>query len=115
LPPASIWDLVINSIGLLGIILLSIPLLYANKYARALAKHKEPIPRSGSGRDRVPAPERASAAYNDPEMDIIHAALEQKLESVGVAWTRWKSASLITGTILTILSYVIGVIKAMAV
>ena len=96
---AAVWDLWVNGTGLLGIVLLSIPILYANNYARAIARLNS-LP---------------SDYANDPEMKEIHDEIQRQLKKLETGWTRWKAAALIGGTIFTILSYVLGLIKAMVV
>jgi len=96
---SSIWDLVINVTGLLGIILLAIPLWYANKYGRYLAKLESSTP----------------ANYTDKDLQKLQGEIKGKLATAATGWTLWKSAALIIGTILTMLSFGIGVIRAMVV
>jgi hypothetical protein len=88
-------DLVANGLGLLGVILLSAPVLYANKYARLVVKL------------------RAAGTLGDDERSskLDSVALEA-LQEHQTKWTRWKSFCLLLGTTLTGLSYVVGLIKA---
>jgi hypothetical protein len=91
---ASQWDVLINAVGLAGILLLAIPAFYANKYARLLA-------RIGQGEPTSPA------------LKAKHAQLTKELQELKGDWTPWKGNALIWGTVLTGLSNLFGLIKAL--
>ena len=92
---APVWDLLINATGFAGIICLSVPAWYANKYGRLIARLLA---------SRVP--------YLDSEMQDLQKQAAESLEELRDQWTIWKSNLLIAGTLLTMGSYGLGVLKA---
>ncbi len=85
-----------NIAGLLGLVLLSVPVLYANKYANLIYR----VHRS--------APNYADAS--------IAADRQLAAEQLGVLrdqWTPFKSRCLIGGTGLTALSYLLPLLKCL--
>jgi hypothetical protein len=93
---ANQWDMLINAVGLAGIMLLAIPAFYANAYARLLARIGTNEPRS-------------------PDLREKHSQLLKELRELQESWTPWKGNALIWGTILAGLSYGLGIIKAVVI
>ena len=87
------WDVLINAVGLSGILLLAVPAFYANRYGRLLA-------RIGTGEP------------SSPDLKVKHAQLLKELKQLQESWTPWKGSALIWGTALAGLSYLLGILKA---
>jgi hypothetical protein len=94
---AARFDLIINCIGLLGVVLLAIPALFVNSYGRMLAKLAK---LDGPTVMQNPALQRA-------RRDLA-AAIHRKQGD----WTPLKGGLLVGGTALAGLSYLLGIIKA---
>ncbi len=91
-------DVAINAIGLLGVLLLAAPAVYANKYGRLIARLK-----SAGPIDPI-----------DPRAQEIHGNALKALEDHRGNWTPALSRCLIGGTSLAAFSYVLGLIKALS-
>ena len=90
---ANQWDALINAVGLVGIVLLAIPAFHASKYGRLLAK--------------IGTIKPDSSALMQKRKQLI-----EDLHALQDDWTPWKGNALIWGTILTGLSNLLGLIKA---
>jgi hypothetical protein len=86
------WDVLINAVGLAGILLLAIPAFYANRYGRLLARIGQDEPTS-------------------PDLKAKHDQLTKELKELQENWTPCKGNALILGTLLTGLSNLLGLIK----
>lgn len=88
-------DTVGNILGLIGIILLSVPAFYANKYANLIYRVR-----------------RSQPNYEDPTIKSDREKATKQLEAIRDQWTPFKSFCLIAGTILAGLSYLLPLVKA---
>ena len=89
-----VWDLAINLIGLVSVLAVSVPALYANRYGRLLYKLAKLDSRSAA-------------------LKIARAGLEADLQKQRDRWSWKNSVLLLGGTILAGLSYGLGVAKTL--
>jgi hypothetical protein len=87
-------DLWVNVLGLVGVALLSWPALYAARLARLAVKLRtmRPIDDTQDARD-------------------IHDRVKSDLEDLRAGWSDGLNFCLLAGTGLTVLSYLVGVLK----
>jgi hypothetical protein len=88
------WDELISGTGLLGVVLLAVPALHVNRYGRLLAR-------------------TSGGEATSPALQKKRTQLLAKLKHIQESWTFWKGASLIAGTILAGISFVLGLLKAL--
>lgn len=88
------FDLVSNAVGLIAVILLALPALYAAKFGRLATRLRNLAPLDDS-----------------PEARNMHERARQELEDQRNAWGPSLNFSLLTGTVLAGLSYAIGILK----
>jgi hypothetical protein len=89
-------SIVSDALGLLGVLLLAVPVFYASSYARLLARARRTRPR-----------------YEDPDVAADRAAAIRELEQIRDQWVPWKSYCLIAGTFLAGLSYLLPLLEAL--
>ncbi len=89
------WDLLINGVGLLGVVLLFVPAWHANKYAMLMA--------------RLGTLHPTSLALRQKQQKTM-----QDLKKLRDSWTPWKGRALIWGTLLAGLSFLLGLAKVVA-
>jgi hypothetical protein len=88
------FDLVSNAVGLIAVILLAQPALYAARYGRLATRLRNLTPIDDS-----------------PEARLIHDRAELELEDQGKVWGPSLNFSLLAGTVLAGLSYLIAILK----
>ena len=90
-------DLLVNLLGLAGVLCLAVPALHANRYARLAA--------------RLSA---SKAPYRNPAVVEERGKVVAELRELRDAWTRWKANLLLAGVALAAASYLLGAAKALA-
>jgi len=94
--PAAPVEIASNIVGLVGLALLSVPVLYANKYANLIYRVH-----------------RSAPNYADASIAADRQLAAEQLAALRDQWTPCKSRCLIGGTGLTALSYLLPLLKCL--